>query len=551
MNHPLNISRLKSFFKGDIKTDEATLEQYSHDASLFEIKPTAVVYPKDSEDVRHLVKFVSEHKAENPNLSLTARSAGTDMSGGAINDSILVAFEKYFNHIGEIKDVIVSVQPGVFYRDFEKETLKQNLLMPSYPASREICMLGGIIANNSGGEKSLVYGKTQRYVTEVKMVCVDGQEYIFHPVSGAELQDKLKLQTWEGELYRAVHELLIKHQDIISVSRPKVSKNSTGYNVWDAWDGTTLDLTKLIVGSQGTLGIITQANFRLVPVKPLSGMMVVFMPSLKNLAEIINALLALNPSSLESFDDHTLAFAFRFFYSFRKTLGWKHFLLLGLSFIPLLNKLLPYLPNFPKIVLLVEFEGDDQVEIDEKMNAVKIALEPFKVGLQEAKDKSHEEKFWIIRRESFNLLRKNVKNKHTAPFIDDLIVPPSTLPQFLPELLQVLEEYQLLYTIAGHMGDGNFHIIPLMDLSIESERAKIPIVLKKVTSLVLKYNGSLSGEHNDGLIRGPFLQQMYSPEMIELFKQLKTIFDPQNIFNPHKKITADWQYSQEHIRQKF
>lgn len=178
-------------------------------------------------------------------------------------------------------------------------------------------------------------------------------------------------------------------------------------------------------------------------------------------------------------------------------------------------------------------------------------MQPFDVGLQRAEDKHQEEKFWIMRRESFNLLRKNVKRKHAAPFIDDLIVPPSTLPDFLPKLTEILERYELLYTVAGHMGDGNFHIIPLMDLSDLREREKIPKVLTEVTLLVLKYGGSLSGEHNDGLIRGPFLNQMYQPEMIGVFKKIKKVFDPQNIFNPHKKITSDWNYSKEHIRQHF
>ena len=201
--------------------------------------------------------------------------------------------------------------------------------------------------------------------------------------------------------------------------------------------------------------------------------------------------------------------------------------------------------------MLVEFEGNNQAEIETKIKAVEESLQPYDVGLQRAEDKSHEEKFWIMRRESFNLLRKNVKHKHTAPFIDDLIVPPSTLPEFLPQLIEILERYKLLYTIAGHMGDGNFHIIPLMDLGDPIEREKIPKVLTEVTALVLKYEGSLSGEHNDGLIRGPFLNQMYGSEVISIFKQVKDAFDPQNIFNPHKKITSDWQFSKQHIRQKF
>lgn len=548
----LNIGAIKKFFKGEVSDTKAVLAEYSHDASLFEIEPKLVVFPRDTDDVKNLVSFVVAEKTHNPNISLTARSAGTDMSGGAINDSIIVSMEKHFNHVGKITaQQTVTVEPGVFYRNFEVATLEQGLLLPSYPASREICMLGGMLSNNSGGEKSLIYGKTERYARKIKLVCADGQEHSFQPYSGTELQKKLTEPGFEGELHRTIYQLLTKNAELIQRAKPQVSKNSTGYNIWSAWDGETLNLTKLIVGAQGTLGIMTEAEVQLVPAKPLSGMMVIFMPTLKNLGEIINALLPLQPSSLESFDDHTLTFAFRFFYSFRKTLGWRRFIFLGLSFIPVLGKLIRYLPHFPKIIMLVEFEGATQTEIDTKLSQVAEAMKPFDVGLQIAHDKAHEEKFWIMRRESFNLLRKNVKEKHTAPFIDDLIVPPSTLPEFLPQLVKILERYQLLYTVAGHMGDGNFHIIPLMDLTIPSEREKIPIVLKEVTTLVLKYHGSLSGEHNDGLIRGPFLSQMYSPEIIEIFKQVKKAFDPQNIFNPHKKITANWEYSKEHIRQKF
>lgn len=542
---------LKRFFKGEVERSDATLQTYSHDASLFEIMPSLVVFPKDTADVCELVRYIAEKKTDNPALSLTARSGGTDMSGGAINDSIIVAFERHFTHIGQVKGNEITAQPGVYYRNFEPKTLEHGLLLPSYPASREICMIGGMVANNSGGEKSLIYGKTNQYVTQVKMVMSDGREHVFRALSKTELEVRLQEDGVEGDLYRKIYKLVTENSEIIAESKPKVSKNSTGYNLWDVWNGQTFDITKLIVGSQGTLGLVTEATFKLIPAKPLSGMMVIFMPSLKDLGEIINAVLALQPSSLESFDDHTLKFAFRFFYSFRKTLGWKRFIMLALSFVPVLNKLVRYLPHFPKIVMLAEFEGDTQQEINEKIAAVANSLKPFDVETQLAADKKHEEKFWIMRRESFNLLRKNIRRKHTAPFIDDLIVPPSTLPEFLPRLIKILETHKLLYTIAGHMGDGNFHIIPLMDLTDPSEREKIPKVLKEVTDLVLEYKGSLSAEHNDGLIRGPFLSQMYPPEIISLFKQVKNTFDPQNIFNPHKKITADWNYSKQHIRQSF
>ena len=148
-------------------------------------------------------------------------------------------------------------------------------------------------------------------------------------------------------------------------------------------------------------------------------------------------------------------------------------------------------------------------------------------------------------------MRKKVKDKHTAPFIDDLVVNPPNLPEFLPQLRKIIKKYKLFATVAGHMGDGNFHIIPLMKLEDPKERRKLLPAMQEVNNLVLKYGGSLSGEHNDGLIRGPWLETMYGTEVVKLFRQAKTIMDPDNICNPHKKVTADWDYSYKHIRDHF
>lgn len=543
---------LQAVLDCEISDNVDDLVSHSHDASLFELKPQLIVYPRSKEDLEKLVAFVSSHKPNMPSLSLTVRSGGTDMGGGAINDSIIINVSKYLNQVSDITERSITAQPGAFYRDFEAITLAQGLLMPTYPASRELCTIGGMVANDSGGEKSLRYGKTHRFVTKLRMILRDGKEYTFEPLDKDKLDSKLSENDLQSEIYRELYDLAINNQEIINKTRPQVTKNSSGYNLWDMWDGTVFDPTKVIVGSQGTLGLITQATFKLVPAKPLSGMVVILLPSLKHLAQIINDVLPLKPTSMESFDEHTLKFAFRFFLSFRKTLGWKRFIILGLSFIPVLGKLLHFFPKLPKIIMLVEFEAQQQDDIEQKINLLgqKIAVYD-DIEMQLVHDRKHEEKFWTMRRESFNLLRKNVKRKHTAPFIDDLIVPPDTLPQFLPELTEVMERYKLLYTVAGHMGDGNFHIIPLMDLSEQTERDKIYPVLDEVTDLILKYHGSLSGEHNDGLIRGPMLERMYGKEFTDLLKHVKQIFDPDNIFNPHKKTDADMDFSKQHIRRSF
>lgn len=547
------LAKLAGLISGDLEQTESARQKYSHDTSLFELEPEAVVFPKNSQDVSKLVEFASANKKEYPNLSLTARSGGTDMSGGAINDSIIVAFERYITRILDVdsKEKTATVQPGVYFRDFDEATRAKSLLLPSYPASREICMLGGMVANDSGGEKSLKYGKTHDYVASLKIILRDGQEYELKPLAGQSLKNKLAGRGLDSEIYREIHQLVTQNEKLIKDNKPQVSKNSIGYNLWDAWDGKTLDLTKLVVGSQGTLGLVTETKLRLVAAKPFSGMMVLFLPSMKGLGELINNLLELKPTSMESFDKHTLTFALRFFLGFRKTLGWKRFILLSLSFIPLMDKLLHYLPRLPEIIMLVEFEGDSQAEVDAKLRQTASRLKDFDVETQVAEDKKHEEKFWLMRRESFNILRKNVHKRHTAPFIDDLVVPPGHLPEFLPKLVGIMEKYDFLYTIAGHMGDGNFHIIPLMDLSDKRERAKIKPALLEVIGLVKEYGGSLSGEHNEGLIRGPFLDAIYPPEMVGLFKRVKQIFDPDNIFNPHKKTDATWKFSQAHIRRRF
>src|SRR3989338_4230574 len=202
------LDKLKQTIKGDILTDDQTLTTYSHDASLFEVKPQVVIFPKNEEDVKALVKFAAENKKDNPTLSLTARSGGTDMSGGSINDSIIVAFEKYFNHTPTINNNIATTEAGVYYRDFEKETLKHNLIFPSYPASREICAMGGIVNNNSGGEKSLQYGKTEKYVKRMKVVLSDGNIYELQKLTKAELERKMQLKTFEGEIYKRIYKLI-------------------------------------------------------------------------------------------------------------------------------------------------------------------------------------------------------------------------------------------------------------------------------------------------------------------------------------------------------
>lgn len=357
---------------------------------------------------------------------------------------------------------------------------------------------------------------------------------------------------FEGNLYKEIFELCEKNYDGIRNAKPHVSKDSTGYHLWNVWDRAeqTFDMTQLIVGSQGTLGIVTDITFRLVKAPKHSGTLVMFLRSTKDLGDLINKVLIHKPATFEGFDNYTLLLSFKLFFFFHKQIGWWGMIKLGLQLLPVLLKLTH---GIPQMVLLIEFQADTPEEVADKVRKMRLDLAEFNHEAVFEEDETEEKsrKFWIMRRSSFNLLRQKVRDKHTAPFMDDLIVPPSTLPKFLPEIRRVIKKYKLFATIAGHMGDGNFHIIPLMNIEKPKEKAKLEPAMQEINDIVLKYGGSLSGEHNDGMIRGPWLKDMYGAEVFGYFKKVKEIFDPENIFNPHKKTDAKWRYSMAHLREKF
>ncbi len=553
-----NMSRLeeiKTKIQGEFKNDEATLEKYSHDASIFEIKPQAVICPKGTDDIKAIVKWVAEHKAKDPSLSITARSAGTDMGGGAINDSLILDFTTHFNRIiridsdglqADMDHGSAVVEPGVFYRDFEKQTLAKGLILPCYTASKSLNTVGGMAANNSAGEKSLVYGQTKDYVEELDVVLSDGSICTFKELDNHQLEQKLKLPNFEGQIYRQIYDLVRNNYDLIKKSKPTTSKNSAGYLLWEVWDKVRFNLAKLIVGSQGTLGLITRIKYRLVRPKPKSELLVMFLKDLAPLGDIVATVVKYKPESFESFDDHTFKLAMKFLPDMVKKMGGSIFKL-GWQFIPELW--LTVTGGVPKLILIAEFTGDTESEAYKPLfDAKKEVEEKFRVKTHVTKNAQEAEKYWVVRRESFNLLRQHVKGMHTAPFIDDIIVHPKELPQFLPRLNAIFAKYpKLIYTIAGHAGDANFHIIPLMDFKDPHNRSIIPILAKEVYDLVLEYHGSITAEHNDGLVRTPFLEQMYGAAMYGLFEQTKRIFDPLNIFNPRKKVGATIEYGMEHM----
>ena len=541
---------LSSLVSGDVDTTIETLEKASHDASIFEVRPQAVISPRDSVDLKNLIRYASEH----PGISLTARAAGTDMSGGPLTDSLVVDFTRYFNSILSVGAGFAVVQPGVYYRDFDAVTkARDGQIMPAYPASREICTVGGMVANNSGGEKTLTYGKVERYIRRLKMVCADGNEYEFKPLTMAELEGKKALDTFEGEIYRGMYSLIADNYALLERARPIVSKNSCGYHLWNVWDkkagipggtGGTFDLARMIVGSQGTLGMITEIEFGLIKPAEYSRLLVIFLKDLSHLAGTAAHVLKFKPESFESYDDHTFKVAVKFLPQLMKQMGG-NVIKLGFEFLPEMLAVLE--GGVPKLVLMAEFTGATPEEAVRKAEEAEVSIRQFHDKTKVTATADDANKYWIIRRESFNMLRHHVKDLRTAPFIDDFAVLPEKLPEFLPRLYAILDQYDLTYTIAGHVGDGNFHIIPLMDLREHKSHQVIRELSEKVYELIHEFKGTITAEHNDGIIRTPFVKMQYGEDVYRIFEKTKKIWDPKGIFNPGKKVGATWEYAMEHV----
>lgn len=536
----------------DIDASDATRHAYSHDASIFSLRPEAVVFPRSAEEVVRIVRYAASH----PSVSVVARGAGTDMTGGAIGTSLILDFTRHMHGLADIvvdasipgQQGYADVAPGMYYRDFEHATLARGLQYPAYPASRDLCAIGGIVANNSAGERSLAYGQTVDWVRSLSVVLADGSACDIGPLDRAGLERKIAQQDFEGEIYRRMRAMLDSHADTVARMRPNVSKNSSGYYLWRVWDRERdlFDLSKLVVGSQGTLAIVTQARLGLMHPAAERSMCVVFLDDMTLVADAVNALLEFKPEALESFDEKTLWFTLRFLADFVRIIGASNLVSLGLRFLP--EAWMALRGGLPKLVLMAEFASDDAADAQSRARQ---ALERVRaMGLSARLTKSTEEshKYWTIRRQSFQVIRSHAQGKRATPFIDDIIVRPDDMPQFLPELYRILEPYKLTLTIAGHPGNGNFHIIPLMDLADEDSRRIIPELSDKVYDLVLRYGGSITAEHNDGLIHAPWVERQFGREGYELFRQTKRIWDPKGILNPGKKIDVNRDWALAHLR---
>ncbi len=510
------IHDLSAQLSGQVTASKEARDFFSTDGSIFKVIPQIVIYPRHEDDVVKTVKYLNWQAQEGKKVSLTARGKGTDQAGGSLGDGAMLVFPAAMKGLKDITANTVTVEPGMIYSHLQGILHSHWRFLPPYPASMDYCTVGGAVANNSSGEKTLKYGATRNWVKSLKVVLSNGDVIITKRLNKKELKKKQAQSDFEGHLYRTVDALLIKNSDTIHHSRPKVSKNSAGYDLWDVKgsDGS-FDMGQLIVGSQGTLGIVSEITFHTAAFCPQNNLVVAHFDDLQKSEDAVHKILTLGPSALEMVDYHTLDFV-------RKN---KPEMLKGIN-----------IDDLPKLILLAEF---DDVKAKDRIKKAKKAakiLAEYTSIIENTDNLAKQDELWKIRRGVAALIWTQQGAKKALPIIEDGVVPVEKMTQYLEGAYALFEKYGVKIATWGHAGNANLHIQPFLDLSNMRDRAKIFELTDDYYKLVIKLGGSITAEHNDGIMRGPYLKDMFGSKVYSLFEEVKALFDPLGFLNPGVKL---------------
>lgn len=518
--------------------DEAMRAESSRDASIFTQTPQIIIYPRNSSEIGTIVRAI---KAP---LSLGTRAGGTCMTGAPLTESVLLNLTKHMSYIEVNPDAkIAIVEMGAMYRDVETKTMTHNMYLASYTSSKDICGIGGMIGNNASGEKSIRYGATIDNVISLKAVLGDGFEYEFGEISPEEFNKKASLETLEGDIYRTVRDEIQNHHKAITSLHTKhiVKKCASGYRIDKVFNEktNTYNLAMLFVGSQATLGIITEATVKLTRKQEHRKLIFMGVKELSDLPVILQTIMSHNPESVETYDINTFLRAKTFYPEHTNNV---ENLIRGEKVNTHSLKQKPIENMGYTLFVLAEFADDSreivQTQAEETSKELNYLhdLKVYAIG-ETAEDIVTYESIWKLRRTSFGVMRDfKDGTKHAVPCIEDIIVPISKFDIFVPKLIEILNTQNIFFGFHGHIGDGSLRIIPVFDLADPEVTNKIDALCRAVFQLIKELGGNMSADHSDGIIRTPYLRDFYGDEIYNIFVSIKKVFDPENIFNPGKKI---------------
>ena len=509
-------SELRRRVDGDVYFDRTSRLLYSTDASMYQIEPIGVVVPRHKGDVQGVIEI-----ANKLTVPVLPRGGGTSLAGQSVGHAIVLDFSKYMQNVLEVnqEELWCRVQPGLVQDELNAHVRPLGLQFGPDTSTSNRATIGGMIGNNSAGAHSLTYGKTLDHVLEITVLLSDGSEVVLKDLAAESLESKSKLDTLEGRIYRHVARLAREYEHEILARYPKIMRRVSGYNLDEFVKPQPFNLSRLLVGSEGTLGVVLEAKMRLVPKPKWTALDVIHFDDDIEALEASQAILETRPYALESTDKMILNLARGNIEQSRK---------------------LGFVQGNPDSLLMVEYAGETEDDVKEQVYRLEEVRKVHRIGYAATLAFKPEEvkAIWGVRKAGLGLLLGTKGDRKPIAFVEDTAVEPAKLPQFIKRFRDIITRHDAIAGYYGHCSVGCMHIRPLINLKEPSEVRKMVSIAEEISDLVLEFNGAMSGEHGDGLARSHFNAKLFGPVLYDAFCQLKGVFDPKNLMNPGKIVDA-------------
>ncbi len=524
---------LQEHLSGEVMTGVDARKYFATDGSIFALPPAIVVYPRNENDIRKAARFSWQLAERGRIIPITARGSGTDQGGAALGSGIMLVFPAHLNRILELdgKTGAVVVEPGINYGKLQQTLLTHNRHLPPYPSSLEYSTIGGAVANNAAGEKSIKYGNTLSYVKKLRVVLANGEVIEVKRINKRELNKKLGLATFEGEIYRNIDKIIEENKETIKAMRDANSAAGYGIGKVKRKDGS-IDLTPLIVGSQGTLGLVSEVTLTTEVHNAESTVIAAKLTDFEQLNQLIKEVTNLpsKPSSFEMVNEHLLEFVH------------------GKNPNQLKSLLQPPFPKFMAIIELDDLSDRVRKRLTKRITKI-LNKHNFEFTIETNQEKQDD--IWRIRQSASSLIAHGEGDLKALPIIEDVVVPTDKVTEFLRAAYDMLRKQDIEPAAWGSIGTGSLHIRPLLDLNQVGDRQKVFKVMEDYYALAISMGGSTNSSHNDGRLRAPYLKSVYGPEVYKVFEKIKQAFDPYGTLNPGVKIGVTLDDVKPLVRQSF
>ena len=505
---------LKRRVSGEVRFDPFSRVLYSTDASIYQMEPVGVVIPRNVDDVLAVIEVAKEN-----GVPVLPRAGGTSLAGQTVNHAIVTDFSKYLNQIIEVnqEEQWARVQPGIVLDDLNRQLLPYGLMYAPDPTTSSRACVGGGVGNNTCGAHSVIYGKTLDHIKELDVILSDATQTHFMPLEARELEAKLSGSGLESDIYRGVRRLAQENALEIESRYPNIMRRVSGYNLDEFLTDSPFNMAKMVVGSEGTLCVVTEVKINLVPRPTMTALSVVHFQNIFGASEAVKDILKHEPSSIEIMDNNVLERS-------KASTG--------------LGSNMAFIEGTPGAILVVEFYGESEAELTDKCSKLKddMARRGHGYATVNMLDRAAQASVWAVRKNGLGLLMSMHGDAKPLPFVEDTAVDPENMGEFVRKFDEIVRNHQTEAAYYGHASVGCLHIRPVVSLKNQDGVDKMVSIADEISDLVKEFGGSLSGEHGDGIVRGVWNEKMFGPEIYKLFQDLKGVFDPNGIMNPNKII---------------